>query len=651
MTNPIERQLERALRALTKGDTRKCKAACYAVLAADPLNADAMHLLGLAWREEGNLPEALNWLRKAVAASPAFAGAWYNLADTLVAARQPEEAERAYRQALELAPGFTDARINLGNLYLSRRAHAAARAEYEEALAIRPDDTRALCNLGLVLRLQGEFEAAEAVYRRAYALSPTNPLARLGLGNTLMQRHAYTEAAKLFAETLQLGVGGAAAASNLGNALMRLGRPTEAIAAYRTATELDPANAVAQSNLLHALHYDPAMTPADLFEAHRSWGLRVLGPAPAVPGHPVFPHRPLRVGYVSADFRQHAVAFLFEPVLASHDRQRFDVFCYSNGEETDEVTRRIHRRCVWRDIVGLDDSEACRLIQSDGIDILVDLSGHTAGNRLGIFARRAAPIQVSWLGYFDTTGLATVDYVIGDPYCTPPEDDVFFVEKLWRLPDVRFCYLPPDYAPAPKGPPAADAGQITFGSFNRMEKVNAGVIEVWAGILGTVPKSRLLLKAKVFDDASAQSYWREQFARHGVTGDRLILLGHSDHPAMLAEYGCVDVALDTFPFTGGLTTLEALWMGVPVVTMKGDSMIGRQSAGFLHALGLDEWIAQDCSAYVRTAAELAGDVKRLQELRFSLRERMRTSPLCLVEQFCRNLEHAYEQMVQGQIGA
>lgn len=643
MADSIDRKLQQALRALSKGDTRKAKAACHGVLAADGLNGDALHLLGLAWRQEGNLPEALHWLRKAVAASPRFHGAWYNLADALAAASVRHEAEHAYQQALELKPDFIDARINLGNLYLAQRDWEQAKAQYEQVLAARPEDLRALTNLGLAQRLTGHSAAAEALYRKALALDPRNATARVGLGNTLLARHAFGEAAALLEETVALGLDPANAATSLGNALMRLGRPGDAIAAYRKALAAEPASGVAQSNLLHALHFDPSVSPAELADAHRRWGEQVLVAAPKR-ARSRAPHHPLRVGYVSADFRRHPVAFLFEPVLAAHDVDRFRIYCYSATEEADEFTARLRERCAWRDIAGLSDEQVCALVQSDEIDVLVDLSGHTAGNRLGVFAHAPAPVQLSWLGYFDTTGLPTMDYLVSDAYSTPPQSQPLFVEKLWCLPEVRFCYLAPDYAPPPAAAPCLKNGYVTFGSFNRLEKLNERVLRLWAAILAALPESRLLLKAKAFDDAGGRRAWLARFAAHGVTEERLILRGHSDHPAMLAEYAQIDVALDVFPFTGGLTTLEALWMGVPVVTLAGTTLLARQSASFLHAIGRDEWIAEDEQRYVEIASALARDCARLQTARAALRERMRSSPLCDAKRFCRQLEAAFAAM-------
>jgi len=646
----IQQTLERVLSLLNKGQMQKARALCHQVLAMDGRNPDALHLLGLAWRQEGRLDEGIRWMRAAVSAKPVFFGAWYNLADTLVARGDLEEAESCYRRAIDINPAFAEAHNNLGNLYLRRRALAHARAEYEAALAARPGYMQALDNLGVVLRGLGELDAAEGAHRRVIAAEPRNLQAHLHLGNLLMQRRQFAAAAAQYREALVVDAGAADAGSGLGNALSRLGLVDESLSAYRHAVAVAPDNEIAQSNLLLALNYDASADARVVYEAHHAWGRRMTEKTPRMP--PRDPDctagRPLRIGYVSADLRQHPVAFLLEPVLANHDRSSFEIHCYADVADGDEVTDRLRKLCTWLDVAGQTDEQLASLIRDDQIDILVDLAGHTGGNRLPMFARKPAPVQVSWLGYFNTTGLPAMDYLLTDGYLTPPDFGQPFVESLIRLPHSRFCYRPPAYAPKPAAVSRDVSAQITFGSFNRLEKVNESVIRLWVRVLDNVPGSRLLLKAKVFDDPAGRNYWLQRFQSFGLGADRLVLSGYSPHADMLAEYAAVDIALDTFPFTGGLTTLEALWMGTPVVTFAMQTMVGRQSLAILKLIGLDDCVAYSEAEYIEAAIRLAGNPQRLQALRVELRQHLQSSPLCDEALFTRDVERAFREMWRRQ---
>jgi predicted O-linked N-acetylglucosamine transferase (SPINDLY family) len=398
--------------------------------------------------------------------------------------------------------------------------------------------------------------------------------------------------------------------------------------------------------LLLTQHYSNSISNAELFAAARRFGESFEGKATArIFANDRTPARRLRIGYVSGDFLQHPVGFLLARVLEAHDRGAVEIFCYANDAKVDDMTNRLRGAADhWRSIVGVSNADAAALIQRDGIDLLVDLSGHTAKNRLPLFALRAAPVQVAWLGYFGTTGLGAMDYLLMDEAAVPRGEERWYTEAVIRLPHGRFCYAPPDYASAPAEPPSIRRGYATFGSFNNIAKLGPDVVSLWAGVLRATPGSRLLLKWQSLDDDNERRRLGEAFLAAGLAPERLELQGFSPHAEMLAQYGAIDIALDPFPFGGGLTSCEALWMGVPVVTLPGDRPASRQSVGFLDHVGLNDCVARSPAEYVECAAALAADSARLTALRRSLRSRMTASPLCNGALFTPTLEAAFREM-------
>lgn len=398
-----------------------------------------------------------------------------------------------------------------------------------------------------------------------------------------------------------------------------------------------------------SLEYDPQASDAERLALAREWGAWAMKEAGECMRPPLraLPGRPLRVGYVSADYCQHTVGLFVKDVLAAHDRERVIPYAYSAGAVNDWVTETIRSASIFRDVKTLGDAELAELIRRDEIDLLVDLSGHTAGSRLAVFARRPAPIQASWLGYFATTGLPVIDAVLLDEWHAPPGFESQFVEPVVRLAGGRFCYTPLHFAPAQVAPPpSASRGVVTFGCFNNTGKLHPGVLALWARILAAVPGSRLLLKWRTFQDDGMCQEVRAAFAQYGISGDRIELRGASFHADLLKEYGDVDIALDPFPFTGGLTSCEALWMGVPVITWPQGRVVSRQTYAFLSAIGLPELAAHDGDEYVRIAVSLANDPKLLRDIRFGMRQRMRESDLCNVGGFTRRLEDTFLTMAR-----
>lgn len=506
-----------------------------------------------------------------------------------------------------------------------------------------PGHLSAAFALGIVLSDQGRWAEAEDVFHTITRLDPGHADAHHARGDMLKHLGCPTEGILCQARALGSRADFPQAWAALGAALTDCGRLEEALAAYRRSLDLaaDPA---VHSALCHALCLMPAVTREDLDREHRAWNGRYAEMPPFIHANRPDPARRLRIGYVSADFRDHAVARFVEPVLASHDRAGFEVFGYATGPLIDAVTMRLMGLADhWRDVHGLPCEAVAQRIRDDGIDILVDLGGHGRLNNLPVFAKKPAPVQVTWLGYPESTGLPAMDGKITDAVVCP-EGERFATEAPLRLPRGFHCYRPPADAPAVTPPPRSTNGFVTFGAFHPAAKVGPPVVAAWAAILRRVPGSRLRLKTAAFADAVVRDRYRAMFAVAGIAGNRLDLLSRTETTAAhlaahLMEYGAVDIALDAFPCNGTTTTCEALWMGVPVITLAGDRPAGRMSASLLHQIGLDEFVAKDIGDYIDLACTVAHD-HDLEGLRAGLRPRIATSTLGDATAFTHDLEEA-----------
>jgi len=577
------------------------------ILAVAPGHADCRHLLGVLAHQSGRDELAVRLIGEAIALNGSDAAYHNNLGNALHGLSRLDEAAAAYHQALALKPDYAGARYNLANLLQARGRPEAALPHFEQALALWPGRADLHNNLGASLLELGRFTEAMARFERALALAPDH----------------------------------AEACNNLGKSCQELGRMAEAVAYYRRALALRPDYAEAHSNLLMTLTYLPDCPAAQLFAEHREYGRRQVRP-PLPHANRRDPDRRLRVGYVSGDFRRHVVGFFIEPLLAAHDPAAVSVHCYSETQRADAATAHLKTLAEgWRDTAGLDDDRLAAQIQADGIDILVDLAGHSAFNRLPVFARSPAPVQATYLGYPGGTGLAAIDYRLVDPVSDPEgAADALAVEALVRLEGGFLCYRP---EPGPK--PARTAGPLTFGCFNNLNKLSEPTLALWAELLRRLPGARLLLKSRQLADAAVAETLRQAFESRGVAAKRLELLAWTAGPeAHLETYRRVDIALDPFPYTGTTTTCEALWMGVPVVTLVGDHHAARMGASLLTLVGLPELIAADEASYLEIAAALAADPERLAELRAGLRSRMAASPLCDKAALARRVEAAYRVM-------
>ena len=490
----------------------------------------------------------------------------------------------------------------------------------------------------------GRFKDMQSVGQRVLA-APDAALADvLAVGQLYYQCGFFTAARSCFERAQRMAPQDLRHHMSLAEVLRDMGHHHHAGQLYAQLQQQLPNHAAVRRNALTSLEYDPDVTDAARLAQAKAWGqwatTRAGGAQPRPPLLPLR-GRPLRVGYVSADLCQHTVGLFIKDVLMAHNPERVQVFAYSAGAVKDWVTDEVAAACTLRDVSALDDAALAQCIRADAIDVLVDLSGHTAGSRLTAFAHRPAPVLVSWLGYFATTGLPDMDAVLLDEWHAPPGTESQFAEPVVRLPAGRFCYTPVSWAPdAVAAPPCLQRGHITFGCFNNTAKYNDGVLDLWARVLQAVPGSRLVLKWRSFNDEAFCQQVTEAFAQRGIAAERIELRGPSFHADLLKQYADIDIALDPFPFTGGLTSCEAMWMGVPVVTWPQSRVVSRQTHALLHQIGLPELSATNAEDYVRIAAQLAADPARLTHLRATLRDQMRASPLMDTAAYTRQLEDA-----------
>ena len=680
MTASVTALLTTGLAQFNAGRYAEAEASFRAALAADRESADSHHLAGLAALRLGRSADAVASIEAAIALRPREATYRLNHGVALKAAGRPVDALAAYTEAIRLAPGNPQARLNHANTLreLGRLEEAAAGylralelapgaaaihnnlgnterelgrfesaiARYGQALALEPGYVEAMTNLGSAQIATGDFEGAHATLERALAIEPRHGVARMSLGSALahLDRHAESEAA--YREAVTLLPEFAEAHAGLGEALMRRGRIGPAIAAYETALALKPDFPAARSGLVFMRNYVAIGDPQAVTREARDYGKRL--PPAIVPRHlnPPEPERPLRVGFVSGDFRSHAVAQFLLAAFAQMDQSRYALAAYMTSTHHDRTTDRFKSlMSLWRD-VGMESDDALRdRIVADGIDILVDLSGHTMFNRLPLFMRRPAPVQASWLGYSGTTGVPAIDYVLGDRFVTPVGEEQQLVERPWRLPDSYLCYTPPNLDIAVGPLPALAAGHVTFGSFNNLSKLSEATVALWARVLDAVPRGRLLLKAGALDEPEIAAEVRARFTARGLGMDRLELRGRTrSAEAHLTTYNEVDIGLDPFPYNGTTTTAEALWMGVPVLGLRGDRFIAHVGESMLTSAGLSDWVAKDPEDYLHKATALASDLQRLSALRRGLRQQLVASPLCDAPRFARNLEDAFRGM-------
>jgi protein O-GlcNAc transferase len=634
----------------------KAIASYQKALQINPNLFEAYHNLGMVFQTENQLDEAIICYQKALELNPNLADAYYNLGIISQDKGQLDEAIAFYQKAVEIDPDFADAYYNMGNSFWAKRQLDEAASCYQKTIQLKPNLAAAYYNLGSVIEDKGELTEAETYYQKALQLNPNLADAYNNLGNVMQKQNAFDKALGHYHRALVLNPDFIEALVNLGNMLRDFGQQDEAEKCYRQALKIRPDCSFCYENLLFLMQYHARYDSQTIFLEHLKFAKQFEGPLHST----VLPHtneriagRRLRVGYISPDFRRHPVASFIEPILAAHTRKNFEVFCYSDVPRPDEITARIKGYAdQWRDITGMHDDKLAELIRKNDIDILVDLAGHTAHNRLLLFARKPSPVQVSWIGYPATTGLSSMDYKIVDSYTDPPGmTERFYTEKLIRMPESFLCYLPERDSPEVGLLTALSSAQITFGSCNNLAKVSPEVVELWTKILKAVPGSRLLMKTKSLSDSSTRDYVLDMFTQRGITSERIDLL--SWEPSVrghLDIYNRIDIGLDTFPYNGTTTTCEAIWMGVPVITLAGNIHASRVGMSLLTNIGLRELVAETYDEYLAIAVNLANDLTSLQSLRRMLRDMMIDSPVTDNKRFIINLETTFRSIWKNWCG-
>jgi protein O-GlcNAc transferase len=650
------------------------------VLAAEPNHAGALQYLGALCLRSGRVDEAIQLIQRSIHLKPDDADAHGNLGNALRAKGDFAGAAASYERAIQLKPSEAQIYFNLGNVRVDQGRLDLATESYRRAIELKKDFAGAFYNLGKALADQRQWEEAVAAFQGAIRAQPRFPEAYFNLGHSLLEVRQFEEAAKTLRMAIQLMPHSAVARNMLGSALSHMGdnegaerefreairlKPDydvtysnlartqaengemdDALVNFRRAIELAPHNPVIHSNLVYALYFRAGSTAAEILSEHRQWAHRhaqgfVSQIRPFENDRE--PSRRLRIGYVSPDFWNHPGGRFMMPLLAAHDHGQFEIFCYSSVVNPDAFTARAQGYAdVWRDIRTLPDERAADVIRGDGIDILLDLSLHMAGNRMLLFARRPAPVQVTYLAYPGTSGLDAMDYRITDPFIDRPgSDDGRYSEKSIRLPHCYWCYEAPEGSPDVAPLPAAGRGNVTFGCLNNFSKVSPAALETWAAILSALPGSRLLLHAQA---GSHRDRAGKFFAQRGVSPDRLSFVQRAPFLEYLKTYERIDIALDPFPYVGGTTSCDALWMGAPVVTLAGELATGRGGVSIMNNIAHSEWIADSPGQFIEIAKTLAGDLAGLARIRSGLRDRMRNSPLMDAKRFAADMENAYRQM-------
>jgi predicted O-linked N-acetylglucosamine transferase (SPINDLY family) len=661
----IDEALALAEQHYQAGQLAEAEQVCRQILQTGPAHPRALHLLGLLAGQARRWDEAIASYQEALRLRPDFAEVHNSLGRLLFEQGRPAEALPSFQEAVHLCPDFPEAHANLGDAFHLLGRWQEAEASYRTALRLRPNSLPAHNNLGALLTAQGQFAQSEALFRDAVRRWPESAEAHYNLGIALAAQQKPDEALACYEQVLRLQPDYAEALNNTAIIYKKQGRAEEAVAAARKAAACRPDLPYLHSNLLLALHYLASYDPETTFAEHLRWGQQ-FGMAPSRQ-RALFPlqrdpDRRLRIGYVSGDFRDHVMGRYCEGVLGAHDLRRFEIFCYSTLQQEDERTQRIREVSDhWRCIAPLTDGQAARSIRNDQIDLLVDLSGHSAGSRLGVFAHGPAPIQVSHFGYPASTGLAAIDYRLTDVYSDPPGmTEHLHSEKLVRMPEACWCYVP--WGPPHKGYdplysrrqapcsdanadisplPAERAGAVTFACVSTLGKVTEDILALWSHILKELPEARMLMVTGT--GSAGDERVRRTFGSHGIGPERVTLVGRRKIDAYLRLFHEVDIVLDTYPYTGCNTTADALWMGVPVISRAGRSCVSRLAVSALVLTGLQDLLAESSSAYVEAAVGLARDLARLRELRVHLRDRVRRT-LGNVERFTRQLEVVYRDL-------
>lgn len=631
---------------LKQGELDQAVGSYSKALKLKPELAEAHNSLGTVFLSQQKLDAAISSFGRALELNSGYAEAYNNLGIAFQAQKKLEAGTNCFLRARELKPGYAEVHYNLGEAFLSQGKLDQAIDCFHRLLELSPNSAKAHNGLGEVFHVQGKLDMAVTHFLRAIELKLDFAEAHSNLGNVFHDQGKLDEAVVCLRRALEIAPNFVEAYCNLGNTFKDQGKLWDAVTHYRKAMELKPESYEIHCGLVFTLAYCPDLDSSTIYEEHCRWSRLWAEPlAKSIVRHTndENPNRRLRVGYISPDFRKHCQSLFIAPLFSAHDHQHFEIVCYSDVVCPDEFTIQL-QSCVdsWRNIVGLTDEEVAHLIRQDRIDILVDLTMHCANGRPLVFARRPAPVQICWLAYPGTTGMTAVEYRLTDPFLDlPGHSDQYYSEESVRLADTFWCYDPLTSEPAVNSLPALRKGNVTFGSLNNFCKVNEGVLKLWAQVLRAVDRSQLMLMAP---DGSPRLWVREVLLQHGIESERIIFVSRRGRQQYLELYHHIDIGLDTVPYNGHTTSLDSLWMGVPVVTLVGNTVVGRAGLSQLSNLGLTEFIANSPEEFVRLAVGFAGNLERLSALRRCLRGRMQRSPLMDAPRFARNMEAAYRAL-------
>ncbi|MDP9173886.1 MAG: tetratricopeptide repeat protein [Planctomycetota bacterium] len=637
--------------------------------------------LGLVLAAQGRTGDAIAAYRRGIAQGSKFAELPYNLANALYEQGKLDEAILEYKNALELRPDYPEALNNLGNPYSTKGDYDTAINYFRRAILLRPNYPEAHNNLGTALYNQGKYPESVESYRASIAQRPDYADAYNNIGQALYRAGNTQESINALAKAISLVPKFAEAYNNLGNVLKEIGRPDEAIECYERAIAarpnfqfaynnlgvafkdrgeldrsidcfnralaLDSQYASAHSNLIYTMHYHPKYdVPAIRCELDK-WNQFHAAPLAAS----ILPHRntpdprrPLRIGYVSADFREHVVGWNLLPLLSNHNHEQFEIVCYSTTLQPDAMTEKLRAHAdSWRHLVGVSPPEMAEMIRKDRVDILVDLALHTAQNRLLVFARKPAPVQITYLGYCGSTGLDAIEYRFSDPHLDPPGADSDYSEKTIRLPNTYWSYQPGGATPEVNALPATKNGYITFGCFSNTAKVSEDSLALWTKILTATPSARLIITTQL---GAHQTRVQSHFVQAGIAANRIELIPKQRFDHYIQTYLRIDIALDPFPYGGGITTCDALYMGVPVISLIGKTAVGRGGKSILTNLNMREFLADSQEQYLKIAVDQSADMERLSALRATLRQKMLDSNLMNAPANTKEIEKAYRTLWQ-----
>jgi protein O-GlcNAc transferase len=610
-----------------------------------PTNSNLRNDLGGLLNVQGKLEPAIVQFRKALTLDVSNAQAHYNLGCTLQAQGKLHEAEMCYRKALNINPTSADILCNLGSSLQEQGKADEAIACYRQALDANPSDINSLNNLGVSLQTNGKLEEAKECFEKTIAVRPDYTRAYINLGMVYYDYGNFAQALSIYEQALKIDPDYSEALFSIGVALQALCKPQEALSYYRRAAAINGDYQKNQDNLLMSLQFIPGVSLEDLYVAHVRFGKQFeKNLKPHWPDHANNrdPDRRLKIGYVSGDFRMHAVSYFIEPVFAQYDKLKFEVFCYSNSAKRDAFTERLIAAVDhWQPCVSMSDDLLAQRIVDDGIDILVDLAGHTAHNRLLTFARKPAPIQITYLGYPGSSGLSAMNYRITDSYAEPGNDQ-YYTEKLLRLPDSMWCYRPAQDMPDMTPLPALGKGYVTFGSFNNVNKLGEDCIKLWAALLRSLPTSHLLMVT--VPEGEVRDRLTRQFVTMGIAAERLTFYGKLPSHEFRLLLQQVDITLDPFPVNGATTTCESLWLGVPVLSLIGERFLSRAGLSVLSAAQVPDFAVASAADYIKTATLLANNLPLLADIRAGLREHLKTTPLLDHQRFTQNLERLYREI-------